>query len=481
MKRKRIRMLGAICLAVLLLGGCGGKAPQEENGVLDPANPVAITLWNYYSGDLQTSFNELVEEFNATAGKELGVQVESYSQGDVNDLAEMVVNAVNGIANAEKTPNIFSAYADTAYSIDQMGALVDLSQYLTQEELDAYVEGYIDEGRFGEGVKIFPIAKSVEVMVLNKTDWDKFAAATGAAYEDISTIEGLTATAEKYYNWTDSLTDTPDDGRALFGRDAVTNYILAGAMQLGTEILSASGGQVTLDFDHDTVRTLWDNYYVPLVKGYFDMQGRFRSDGMKTGSLIAYVGSSSGASFVPTDVATDNNQLYPIEVEILPAPKFAGGQAYATQQGAGMVVTKGTEAEIQGSIEFLKWFTDAQRNMGFCAASGYLPVKKDANSESVLEAAHLEMSPLHLKMLEVSVQTVRDNQLYTARAFENANKVRNVLGYGMQDQAAEDRAVVLERINGGLSMEEAAAEFLTDEYFETWYAFTLAELQSLCG
>ena len=481
MQKCLTRILTVLCLCALLLSGCGAQETPSNSSPLDPENPVTVTLWNYYSGDLLTSFNALVDEFNATAGKELGVRVESYSQGDVNDLAKMVEDAVSGAANAEKTPNIFSAYADTAYAVDQMDALVDLSDYLTEEEIASYVDGYIDEGRFGEGVKIFPVAKSVEVLILNKTEWDKFAAATGASYDDLSTVESLTAAAEAYYNWTDSLTDTPNDGKALFGRDSVANYLLAGAMQLGTEILSASNGSVTLDFDHDTVRKLWDNFYVPLVKGCFDSQGRFRSDGMKTGTLIAYVGSSSGATFIPTSVAVSDTELAPIEVDVLPCPKFAGGRDYATQQGAGMVVTKGSDAEVLGSIEFLKWFTQAQRNTAYSVVSGYLPVTKEANSAEALKAVDADISPLQRQVLEVAMDTVRGNQLYTPHAFANASAVRSVLEYGLEDLAAADRATVEERLAQGMSLPEAAAEFLSDDYFEAWYADTLAQLQALCG
>ena len=39
-------------------------------------------------------------------------------------------------------------------------------------------------------MKIFPVAKSTELMFLNETDWEKFAQATGAAYDDLSTVEG---------------------------------------------------------------------------------------------------------------------------------------------------------------------------------------------------------------------------------------------------------------------------------------------------
>ena len=474
------RILAVLCLSALLLSGCGAQETPSNDSPLDPENPVTITLWNYYSGDLLTSFNALVDEFNASAGKELGVRVESFSQGDVNELANMVEDAVIGAANAEKTPNIFSAYADTAYAIDQMGALVDLSDYLTEEEIASYVDGYINEGRFGEGIKIFPVAKSVEVLILNKTDWDKFAAATGASYDDLSTIESLTAAAEAYYNWTDSLTDTPNDGKALFGRDAAANYLLAGAMQLGTEILSVSNGSVTLNFDHDTVRKLWDNYYVPLVKGYFDSEGRFRSDGMKTGTLIAYVGSSSGATFIPTSVAVSDTELAPIDVDVLPCPKFEGGRDYATQQGAGMVVTKGSEAEIRGSVEFLKWFTEVRRNTAYSIASGYLPVTKEANSADALEVVSAGISPLQHQVLEVAMDTVRGNQLYTPHAFENASSVRSLLEYGLRDLAVEDRAAVEERLAEGMSLSEATEEFLSDDYFEAWYADTLAQLQALC-
>ena len=76
-------------------------------------------------------------------------------------------------------------------------------------------------------LKIFPTAKSTEVFMLNRTDWDTFAAATGADIGKLSTIEGVTATAKAYYEWTDSLTpEVKDDGKAFFGRDAVANYFI---------------------------------------------------------------------------------------------------------------------------------------------------------------------------------------------------------------------------------------------------------------
>ena len=46
---------------------------------------------------------------------------------------------------------------------------------------------------------------------------------------------------------------------------------------------------MTLDFDKNVIRKLWDNYYVPFIKGYFEATGHFRSDDIKTGTILSYV------------------------------------------------------------------------------------------------------------------------------------------------------------------------------------------------
>ena len=222
-------------------------------------------------------------------------------------------------------PNIFSAYADTAYALDQMDQIADLSDYLTDDDRNEFIADYLSEGDFpGDGsIDILPVAKSTELLFLNETDWAPFAEATGASYGDLSTIEELVSVAQRYYEWTDAQTpDVPDDGHAFFGRDAMANYMLIGAKQLGCTIFETKDGVMTLNFDKSVARKLWDNYYVPFIKGYFTAGGRFRSDDMKTGSLIAYVGSSSSATFFPSQVITDDMNSHDITRTILPCPSL---------------------------------------------------------------------------------------------------------------------------------------------------------------
>ncbi|MCX4372318.1 MAG: extracellular solute-binding protein [Dysosmobacter sp.] len=479
-----VKRICLVCLAAALLfvlPGCGDKSP------LDPQDPVSLTVWHYYNGSQQAAFDTLVEEFNDTAGRERGIYVQSYSQGSVSDLESAVRDAISGKVGAEAMPDIFSSYADTAYEIEQAGALANLSGYLSQEELEQYVDSYIEEGRIAADgtLRIFPTAKSTEIMMLNKTDWEVFAADTGASLEDLRTIEGVAAVARTYYEWTDGLTpDVPGDGKAFYGRDAVANYFIIGLQQLGVEIFQVEHGEMTLHAPKEELRRLWENYYVPMVKGYFGAYGAFRSDDVKTGDILAYTGSTSSAMYFPDQVELDAGS-HPIDYIVMPAPVFEGGRAYAVQQGAGMVVSRSDERREYASVEFLKWFTQAEENLRFGCVSGYLPVLKEAGSteklDQVIADQGLSVSPKTYDCLTTIFEELEEMTLYTNKSFQNGSAARKVLEYHLADRAAEDRAGVLEAIALGKSLEEASAEYVSDGAFEDWYSAFCQALNNAVG
>lgn len=484
MRRLIALATGAMLLAGMLTG-CG-KASSPDGVVddlLDPKNPTTVTVWHYYNGGQQTALNQLVEEFNAGQGKELGIFVESFSMGGVNDLEKSVMDAVNGNVGAKEIPSIFAAYADTAYALDKMGKVVDLSAYLTQEEQDAFIDSYITEGAFGGdgSIKIFPVAKSTEVLMMNETDWDVFAAATGASLEQMDTMEGMVALAQTYHEWTDAQTAEPNDGKAFFGRDALANYLIIGARQLGTELFQVEGDEVTLHFDQQVARKLWDNYYIPFIKGYFGAAGRFRSDDVKTGDLLAFVGSSSSATFFPKQVVAQGDKVYDIQMLVRPAPQFQGGEPYAVQQGAGMVVTNTDEKQIYASVQFLKWFTQPEQNIRYSMSSGYLPVTKAANDMETIRAQAAQSGDKILPVVEAAIDTVRSSAMYTTKAFETGTAARGVLEDCMSDIAAADRVTVQTRLAQGMELEQAVQDLVSDEYFQSWYDQTLAQLNELCS
>lgn len=471
-KNKIRRISKNLCLAAVVsavLAGCGNQGP------LDPDNPVSLTVWHYYNGFQQAAFDDLVEEFNDSVGLEKGIYVQSYSQGSVSDLETAVRDSINGKVGADEMPDIFSSYADTAYEIEQAGALANLSDYLDEKELEKYVDSYIEEGCIASdgSLRIFPTAKSTEIMMINKTDWEPFAEATGASLEDLKTIEGVVATAQMYYEWTDGQTpDVPEDGMAFYGRDAVANYFIIGMQQLGTEIFEVKNGRLTLNTPKEELHRLWENYYVPMVKGYFGAYGSFRSDDVKTGDLLAYTGSTSSAMYFPDQVELDDRS-YSIDYIVMMAPVFEGGRDYAVQQGAGMVVSKSDEQHEYAAVEFMKWLTQADNNLRFGCVSGYLPVLKEANSreklDQVIADRQLEVAPKTYDCLTTIFEEMDGLTLYTNKCFENGSAARKVLEYHLSDKAAADRKSVEAALEEGKSLEEASAPYITEEAFEEWY------------
>ena len=58
--------------------------------------------------------------------------------------------------------------------------------------------------------------------------------------------------------------------------------------------------------------------------------------------------------------------------------------------------------------------------------------------------------------------------LYTNKAFENGTNARNVLEYCMTDRAQADLEQIQALVDGGMTRKEAAAQFTTEESFQSW-------------
>ncbi|MFR8331666.1 MAG: extracellular solute-binding protein [Oscillospiraceae bacterium] len=123
-----------------------------------------------------------------------------------------------------------------------------------------------------------------------------------------------------------------------------------------------------------------------LIHGYFAANGKFRSDDAKVGDILALVGSSTTASYFPAAVIKATRTATTLRPLFCPRPGSRAGGSHAVQQGR-MVVTNSTAEKEFASVEFLKWFTQADRNLSFSVSSGYLPVKKEANTMEKLETA----------------------------------------------------------------------------------------------
>lgn len=206
----------AVCLILLLMvamaaSGCTGS------GGLDPNKPVTLTLWHNFGGQMQTTMDELIEEFNRNVGKEKGIILNVTSVSGSAALQEKLTMIAAGDPGAPDMPDLTTCYPATAALLKEKGLIAALDEQFTKEELSAYLPRFLEEGRLSDGkLYVFPFAKSTEVLFVNQTLFDRFSAATGISLESLSTFEGIADAALRYYEWTDSLTpDEQGDGKTF--------------------------------------------------------------------------------------------------------------------------------------------------------------------------------------------------------------------------------------------------------------------------
>ncbi|MDE7206262.1 MAG: extracellular solute-binding protein [Lachnospiraceae bacterium] len=458
--KKRLSILWIFILAALSLCGC-----SDDNHGLSRDNPTTISVWHSYSGHTASQFDELVTEFNNTIGREKGVIITAQSMSSTNNLEEALWNSASEKIGSAKMPNIFQCYPDTALSLESKVDLIDFNEYITEDEKLTYVRQFLDSGYIGSdnAWKIFPVAKSTEVLMLNKTDWDKFAEETAAEPDSLLTWEGLAQTAQDYYEWS--------GGKAFFGRESFANYPILGSSQLGHELFKVSGNGITLDFEQSVMKKVWDHFYVPYINGYYSQIGKSRCDDVRIGEIIALVCSSSDAAYFPKEVVLSDGTTYPIECMVLPLPNFKDTAPYAALLGAGMAVTKSTEAEEYASVLFLKWFTECEQNLRFSACSGYMPVSLEAVKADIM-SAYLEEHSADAVIRDTIMTSLSQTEkyiMYAPTGFAGGSQAKDILDRTMPALAIADRTA----IENGAPHDE----YLSDTHFKEWYAATLSELK----
>ena len=387
--KKVISLILTLVLTVCIFSGC------SDTG-LDPKNPIKLTMWHNYGGDMQQTMDLLIDEFNSTVGKEKGIVIDVTAISSSSELNKSLAMIVNGDPGAPAMPDIFTGYPKVAIQFQQKGMLANFDNYFTDKELAEYVDAFIEEGRIADGgLYVFPIAKSTEVLYVNQTLFDKFAAATGAKQEDLATFEGIARLSEQYYEWS--------GGKQFYAADSWFNFAEVGMAQLGSSIFS--GEALSLEnekFDH-----IFDTVYAPAVEGGIAIYDGYSSDLSKTGDLICSTGSSAGILFYGDTITYADGTVENVEYSILPYPTFEGGTKTAIQRGGGLMVGASTEEKEYAACVFIKWLTAAEQNMKFVDETGYLPVTKQvfetdmpAHLDSIEDARIQKMLTSVLSMYE---------------------------------------------------------------------------------
>ncbi len=371
-KRNTLIIIGI--LSVFLFFGCN----REK---LDPKNPVTITMWHNYGGQMQSVMDELVDEFNSTIGRKKGVIISVTSISASKDIQEKLLMIAAGDPGAPEMPDLVTAYPKTAHILWREGLLAPLDEKFTTKELDAYLPQFIEEGRLADDrLYVFPIAKSTEVLFVNQTLFDRFSAATGVELESLATFEGIAEAAVKYYQWTDSLTPHKiNDGKSFFTADSWFNIAQVGMAQLGGDFIHPDHLNITSEI----FKPIWNFSVLPALAGGYAVTDGYSSDLSRTGEIVCSIGSTAGILFYGDSITYPDNTSEKVTYTVLPYPTFKGGTKMALQRGGGMCVKRSSPKKEHAAVLFLKWFTQPEQNMRFVSSTGYLPVTKEAFENNI--------------------------------------------------------------------------------------------------
>lgn len=424
-------------------------------------NTVTLTLWHNYGGQMKETMDEMIEEFNGTVGEEEGVFISVTSISGTSSLEEKLTMAANGDPGAPALPDITTAYPKTALNLAEKNLLVNLDELFTDKELSAYVPRFIQEGRLnGNKLYVFPTAKSTEVLFVNATIFNRFAAETGADLEDLSTFEGIFKIAKLYYDWTDSKTpDIANDGKTFYIPDSLFNLSLIGCSQLGGSLIKDRA----IDFSNPDTMLMWNSYIDTAVRGYTAIFDGYASDLAKTGDIVCSTGSTAGVLFFSPTVTYPDNTTENAELTILPYPTFKGGAKTAIQRGAGMCIIRSSKEKERLAGVFLKWFTSPGNNLRFVSSTGYMPVTQEAFGDIMLKEIDSISDDNIKKLLQVSRKMQMEYDFCIAPLFDGVDVLQNSYEDKLREMASQSRAEYLSLL-GTVTPEEALETVLGDKY-----------------
>lgn len=430
MFRKTVPLL-VMLIILIFLTGC-----QKDHG-LNPQDPITLTLWHNYGGQMKETMDSMVDEFNETLGRENGIIIYVTSISSSEALHDKLTIAANGDFGAPDLPDISTSNPKTAVLLSKKDLLLDFTEQFTEEELDTYVPRFIEEGMLGtDSLYIFPTAKSTEILFLNKTLFDRFAKDTGATYDDLRTFQGIKNTAALYYDWSDAQTPLiPNDGKSFYHTDSLFNLAQVGCKQMGSEFITGE----SIDYSSISFKRIWDFYYPSAVKGHFSIYDGYASDLMKTGEIICSTGSTAGILFYNPMVTYPDNTTEDIELMLLPYPTFQDGEKIAIQRGSGMIAIKSSEAKAHAQALFLKWFTRPENNLRFVASTGYLPVTREAYGKVMSREIENEENKNMRSLLRVAITMQGNYDFYIPPLFDGMDKLQKDYEVRMREAAELSR------------------------------------------
>lgn len=428
MKKISISIFTIIIVTVLSLAACSNNSGKQSN---DEEGKLSIEIWHAMSGDNGKNFQEIVDDFNDKSDE---ILVKAVYQGSYDDL----LTKVRAVGGSDKAPALIQSSETSRLFLAESDFITPVQEFIDEEDFDTsnFESNALNTYIINDKLYSMPFSTSNPMMYYNK---DMFEEAgldpddpplTFEAYEKVSqTIKDETG------NVGFSMATVPFGWffeELLANQDALFLDNDNGFSDKATKtLLNEEPGQKIFTWINNMIESeTLENY----GSDWEDPRSAFLAE-----QLAMYFDSSANAREM-VDAASGSFEVgttrLPVPEGIEPNGAFVGGNAT-------YITNKVSKEEQEAGWEFVKYSVTKEVQAKWNAATGYFPVNKEANDESVLSDVYEEY-PQMLTAVEVNSNT-SPSPSTGAALFEHAQQTRDIMGSAYEDLfKGEDPIKILE-------------------------------------
>lgn len=373
-----------------------------------------VSIWHTFTDAQQVALEKFAADFNATQTEyEVVVESQAYS-----GFLDSVYNAVaNGVG-----PSIIINYASTAADYVEDGLVVDLSQYIFDEEIgmaDVYnslpdsikaeTTGFSDGGMYA-----LPAVTTGPIFFINQTIYDELGLKAPTTWEELAENSKVIYEAK---------------GIPGFAADSLTDMMQALMMQSGAGYIDVESKTVLFDTPEATAWLAWFGENVQ--KGYFALNptGDYWSNDFNAGMVASYLGSCAGVPYIVPD-----------GFEYSVAPMVRGDvNNWFPAWNRGPIVFNKDEETNKGAYLFIKYFLSPEVNSEWAQAMNAISPYGTTQTSDAYAAFAADLDP--------SLVAVQDN-------LDVAGALPTITGSYAVRTALQDAAIA---VAGGMTAEDAMA------------------------
>ena len=379
--RRSLLGLAGLGLGAAALSACAGPSTSAAAGSsptsADPHGPSfdgvqpakQITFWSNHPGNSEAVTRSIIAKFTASTGTAVNLVTAGSSY-------EEVAQKFQAAQAGGQLPDVVVFSDVWWFRYYTQNSIIPLANALTAAGVDTsdYRDGLFADYQYAGGQWAVPWARSTPLFYYNKSHWKK---------------AGLPDRAPKtwaeFAEWAPKLQAAGTGGQYAYEHPALADYagwtlqnILWG---YGGGWSQKNGFDITCDTDPSVaaLQYVQDSVYKGRWAGVANTSA---TDDLAAGACSATLGSTGSLVGIQKAVAGK----FEVGVGFLPGGPASQSPVCPTG-GAGVGIPKGIKPENQlAAAKFIGFLTNPESTVAFSQATGYMPVRKSADTSSLLAA-----------------------------------------------------------------------------------------------